>query len=109
MSDLIPFTSNTDLSRPARRASRAISRHTMTAQVRVASVDAETDVTIAKVENYTLAASTGMTAVARVAKGQSHLEQTVPEVSGRLAYLADSHLLGVGELLDDLRRDLRRR
>lgn len=96
-------------SRDSRRSSRAISRHQMAAQVRVAGIDADTDTAIAKIENATMATGTAMSSVIRVAQAQRHLEQLAPEAAGRLAFLADDHMLGMGELLADYRRELRRR
>jgi hypothetical protein len=97
------------LDRPARQASRAISRHQLSAQVRSAAVDADTDVTLAKVDNLTMATGSAMQSVVRVAQAQRQLEQLAPEAAGRLAFLADDHMLGCAEILADLRRDLRRR
>ena len=107
--DLTIYAGGSELSRPARRAGRAISRHQMTAQVRVAAADADTDVTVAKIENVTMATGTAMSSVVRVAQAQRHLEQLAPEATSRLAFLADDHMLGMGDLLADLRHELRRR
>jgi len=93
----------------ARRAGRAVSRHRSGALVRVSAADAETDVAQAKLDNLTMATGTAMSSVVRVAQAQRHLEQLVPEAAGRLAYLADDHMLGMGEVLADLRRTMRRR
>lgn len=106
--NLVPYGGG-ELSRPARRAGRAISRHQMAAQVRVAASDADTDVAMSKIENITAATGTGMAAVLRVTQAQRQLEQLAPEAAGRLDFLVTDHLLGVSELLADLRRDLRRR
>lgn len=100
--------SNAVAPRPARRAARVISRNALAAQVRVSGTDAETDVTVAKIENATMATGTAMTSVVRVAQAQRQLEQLAPEASSRLNYLADDHSLAMGELLSDLRRNLRR-
>ena len=108
MSDLIPFVDGGGLSCDNRRAGRAISRSRSVSQVRMARVNDEADVSIEKVEALTVTTGMGMAAVTRVAQAQSHLETLAPEVSGRLAYLADSHLLAVGDCLHDLRRQLRR-
>lgn len=110
MSNIQPYNPNAGaLDRPARRAARQISRQQMGALVRSAAVDAATDVSIAKVDNLTMATGNAMQAVVRVAQAQRHLEQLAPEAAGRLAFLADDHMLGCGELLADLRRELRRR
>jgi hypothetical protein len=108
--ELVPsYGGNELIMRDGRRAGRAISRHRSGALVRISSVDAATDVAQAKIDNVTMATGTAMSAVVRVAQAQRHLEQLAPEASARLAYLADDHLLGMGEVLADLRRDLRRR
>jgi hypothetical protein len=75
----------------------------------VSATDADTDVAQAKIDNLTMATGTAMSSVVRIAQAQRHLEQLAPEASARLAYLADDHMLGMGETLADLRRDLRRR
>lgn len=107
MSDLTPYTGGA-LSRDARRASREISRGRLGTQIRTAAVDNITDVALAKVENATMATGNAMQQVTRVAQAQRQLEQMAPEAAGRLAFLADDHMLGCAELLADLRRDLRR-
>jgi len=56
-----------------------------------------------------MATGAAMQAVVRVAQAQKHLEQLAPEASGRLAFLADDHMLAMAEVLADLRRELRRR
>lgn len=93
----------------SRRVGRAVSRHRSGALVRVSATDADADVAQAKIDNLTMATGTAMSSVVRVAQAQRHLEQLAPEASARLAYLADDHMLGMGEVLADLRRDLRRR
>jgi len=106
MNDLIPYIEG-GLSRDSRRAGRAITWNRAVSQVRMAHVDDEADVAIQKVEALTSTTGMAMGAVTRVAQAQKHLENLAPEVSGRLAYLADSHLLAVGDSLQDLRRQLR--
>ncbi|WP_027861740.1 hypothetical protein [Marmoricola sp. URHB0036] len=106
MSELIPY-SERGLSRDSRRAGRAITRSRSVTQMRMAHVDDETDVTMQKVEALTSATGLAMSAVTRVAQAQKHLELQTPEVSGRLAFLADAHLLAMGDTLQDLRRQLR--
>jgi outer membrane scaffolding protein for murein synthesis (MipA/OmpV family) len=95
--------------RDGRRAGRAISRNEAGALVRISGTNAAADVAQAKIDNLTMATGTAMSSVVRVAQAQRHLEQLAPEASARLAYLADDHALGMGEVLADLRRDLRRR
>lgn len=107
-SEMMPFMEGGALSRDARRASRAITRGRLGTQVITSQVDNTTDVTLAKVENLTMATGNAMQQVTRVAQAQRQLEQMTPEAAGRLAYLADDHMLGCAELLADLRRDLRR-
>ncbi len=107
-SDMMPFLEGGVLSRDSRRASREISRGRLGAQVRSAQVDNSTDVTMAKVENLTMATANAMQQVTRVAQAIRQLEQMMPEVAGRLGYLADDHMLGCSELLADLRREMRR-
>ena len=107
MSDLAPYTGGA-VSRDARRAGREISRGRLGTQMRLAAVDDVTDLALGKVESLTMATGSAMQSVARVAAAQRQLEQMVPEAAGRLAFLADDHLLGCAELLGDLRRDMRR-
>lgn len=95
--------------RDGRKAGRVISRHRAGALARVSGTDADADVAQAKIDNLTMATGTAMSAVVRVAQAQRHLEMLAPEAAPRLAYLADDHALGMGEVLADLRRDLRRR
>jgi hypothetical protein len=106
--EIIPYPGS-GLTRDARRASRTISRYQSCAQVRVARVDIETDVAIAKVDALTTATGTAMGSVVRVAQAQRQLEQLAPEAAGRLAFLADDHMLSMGDAMQDLRRELRRR
>ena len=95
--------------RDGRRSGRTMSQNRASALVRISATDAAADVAQAKIDNLTMATGTAMSAVAQVALAQRHLELLVPESAPRLAYLADGHALGMGELLADLRRDLRRR
>ena len=97
------------LLRDARRSGRAISRYQAAGHVRVGQVDTETDVGLAKLEAVTYSTGQAMSAVVRVAQAQRQLEQLAPEVSGRLTFLADSHMLAMSDRLADLRSELRRR
>lgn len=107
--DLVPAVGAGGLlDRDARRTSRAIARGRLTTQLRSSQVDNTTDVTLAKVDNLTMATGNAMQQVIRVAQAQRQLEQMIPEAAGRLAFLADDHLLGCTELLADLRREMRR-
>ena len=108
MSDIIQYGGGGVVSRDVRRASRQISRGRLSSQIQTASVDNTTDVSLAKVENLTLAAGSAMQQVTRVAQAQRQLEQLAPEAAGHLSFLATDHMLGCAELLADLRRDLRR-
>jgi predicted RecB family endonuclease len=96
------------ISRDARRAGRAITHGRLGTQITASRVDNITDVTLAKVENLAMATGNAMQQVIRVAQAQRQLEQMTPEAAGRLALLADDHMLGCADLLADLRRDLRR-
>jgi hypothetical protein len=75
----------------------------------LATVDKETDVTIAKEDSTTSVLAHGMTAVTRVAQMQAQLELMAPGASGRLAMLADFHAMNVAEIAADHQRALRRR
>jgi hypothetical protein len=108
VSDLIAYTGGGAPSRDARRASRAITRARLGTQIQMASVDNATDLAVLKVDSLTMTTGTAMQSVARVAQAQRQLEQLAPEAAGRLAFLADDHMLGCAEVLADLRRDLRR-
>ncbi len=106
MSDLIPYTEH-GLTRDERRAARAVSRSRTRSQIRMAVIDDETNVAVDKIEAVTYATGTAMGAVTRVAQAQKQFETLAPEVSGRLSYLADGHMLAVGDTVQDLRRHLR--
>lgn len=93
----------------ARRAGRAISRYQTGGQVRLARVDTETDVAIGKEEALTAATGTAMANVVRVAKLQQELETLAPAAASRLAFLADDHMLGMADIVADLRHELRRK
>jgi hypothetical protein len=107
--ELTQYNGGNELANDGRRAGRAVSRHRAGALVRISSTDAAADVAQAKIDNITMATGTAMSSVVRVAQAQRHLEQLAPEASARLAYLADDHMLGMGEVLAALRRDLWRR
>lgn len=110
MSEILPYNRNQNgLTRDVRRAGRAISRYQTGGQVRIAQVDTEADISLAKVDALTTATGNAMGAVVRVAQAQQHLELLAPAAAGRLAYLADTHMLAMGDLMQDLRRDLRRK
>lgn len=108
MSNIEVYGGGGPLVRDARRTSRTISKVQSGGQVRLARVDMETDVAMGKVDALTATTGQTMGAVVRVAQAQRHLEQLAPETAGRLAYLADDHLLSMGDVMADLRRGLRR-
>ncbi|SHH31326.1 hypothetical protein SAMN05443575_3689 [Jatrophihabitans endophyticus] len=91
-----------------RRAGRSVSRMQGSGAVRQSRMDVETDVTMNKLDNVTMATGSGMRAVITVAQAQQALEQMMPSASGRLAMLADDHALGVADVLADLRYRARR-
>lgn len=108
MSDLTLYVQGGGLSRDARRYGREISRGRLGTLIRTNQVDNATDVALAKVDNLTMATANAMSQVTRVTQAQRHLEQLTPEAAGRLAFLAEDHVLGCAELLADLRREMRR-
>lgn len=107
MSELLPY-GESQMSRDARRAGRAISRSRSVAQIRMARLDDEADVSMAKAEAVSTATAHAMHTVTRIALAQRQLELQAPEAAARLAFLADDHMLGLSDLLADLRRQLRR-
>lgn len=94
--------------RDARLLARTTSRSNLETQRREIAIDAEADVTAAKIEAATYTTGVGMNAVVRVAKALETLEQMAPTATGRLNLLADDHALGVAETLQQLRYRLRR-
>lgn len=96
------------LRRDAQRSGRAISRRVASGQVREADADLATGVAIAKVQSHTAVTAAGMTDVARIAQAQQQLELMTPAAAGRLAMLADSHVLGIVDVQADHLRALRR-
>jgi hypothetical protein len=107
--DLIPYLPGGGLDRDARRAGRQISRVRAHAVVRQTAIDAETDVAIAKVDAVTAASGHSLGAVVRVAQARRQLELIAPEAAGDLAFIAARHAMVVGDVLEDLARELRRR
>ena len=108
MSELTTFNEGSALARDARRFGREISRGRLGTQIRTSQVDNATDVTLAKVENLTMATGNAMQQITRVSQAQRQLEMIAPDAAQRLAFIADDHMLGCAELLSDLRRDLHR-
>ena len=107
MSEIQLYEGGGALSRDSRRAARAISRGRSSTQVRLARVNDETDVALEKVQAQTEATQFAMGAVTRIAMAQRHYEAMAPEARGRLSVLADDHLLGMGDTLQDHRRSMR--
>ena len=107
MSELQLATART-LARDMRAANRAVSRFSAQAVMRVSGFDSEIDVGLAKIEALTHATGAAMTAVSRVSAAQRNLEMLAPDASGRLAYLADDHLMSVASVLEGLRNSARR-
>jgi hypothetical protein len=108
MSALTSYIGGDLLPSDARRAGRAVSRYQTGGQVRLARVDSETDVAIGKEEALTTVTGSAMGCVVRVAKLQQQLEALAPDASGRLAFLADDHLLGMADVIAGHRYELRR-
>lgn len=106
--DLTPYAGG-PLLRDARRTTRAISRVNSGGQIRQAQVDVETDVAICKIESITIATGQALGAVARVAQAETAMAQNFPGASGRLAFIAERHMLHVSDVVDDLQRTLRRK
>jgi hypothetical protein len=107
MSELLPYTGAGSLTRDSRHAGRAINHSRAATHVRMSRINDENDVAIEKIEALTSTTGYAMSAVTRVAQLQRQLETLAPDASGRLALLADSHVLAVGDSLQDLRRSLR--
>jgi hypothetical protein len=102
MSDLMLYTGAAALSRDSRRTGRAISRVHAESQVRQAVIDAEVDVTVAKIDAVTTSTGHGLTSVARIAQAETVLAQNFPGATGRLAFLAERHMLAASDMVDDL-------
>jgi hypothetical protein len=107
MSDLTLYTGAGALTRDSRRTGRAISRVHSESQVRQAVIDAEVDVTIAKLDAVTNTTGHAMTGVGRVGQLETALAQSFPAGTGRVAFLADGHMLDSSDLLHDLARRVR--
>ena len=97
------------LDRDHRRTSRVISRVASGGQIRQAQVEVEADVTAAKIDAITGATGLGLGAVAKVAQAEQALMQNFPTASGRLAFIAERHMLAVGDVLDELHYQVRRK
>jgi hypothetical protein len=105
--DLAPYDASSLALRDSRRAARQISRYEARSQMRIASTDTETDVSIAKIDSTTAVTGSATMAVTRVGLAIKSLEMQAPEVSGRLALLADMHAINVAEVMSDHQRKLR--
>lgn len=106
--ELVPIVDGTVV-RDSRRASKSINRSRSVSQVRMARVADEADVASEKVEQVSYTTGNAMMAIARINGVQKQLEQSAPEQAGRLSRLADFHELAMVEVVEDLRRDLRRK
>jgi hypothetical protein len=107
---MMPYINGTaPLLRDSRRAARQISRYQANAEVRIASTDTETDVSIAKVESATAVTGSAMMSVTRLEVAIKNLEMQAPGVAGRLQMLADMHALNVADVMADHQRILRRK
>ncbi|TFV62039.1 hypothetical protein E4P41_08545 [Geodermatophilus sp. DF01-2] len=109
MKDVSLYRSSELVPSDVRLAARTVSRHHVGGQARIAKIDVDTDVVMAKIDALTTATGSAMSNMVRVAQVQRQLEQLVPEASGRLAMLADDHALAMSDAVADLRRDMRRR
>jgi hypothetical protein len=106
-SELEPFEPR-QLMRGSRQTARAVSRYQSAGQLRVAQVDVETDVTLAKSASQTYVSMAMLGALCRVAQCQRSLELLTPEAAPRMALIADDHAIGLMELNADHRRRLQR-
>ena len=104
--ELAPLTGGLP-ARDARRSGRALSRVQASGQIRQAVIDVEADVTMAKLEAITTTTGHALASVARVAQAETALALNFPGASGRLAFIADQHMLAVGEVLNELRYRVR--
>lgn len=107
MSSLVPFNEGAR-PRELRRAGRSMERSKLRTELRIVSVDAETDTEMAKTDSVTAFTGAAMSQVARVAQAQVQLEQLAPQAAARLNMLADAHSMAVTDLMVDLTRKLRR-
>lgn len=104
---LVPYAGGA-LTRDARRTGRQIQRAQSVGQLRQAVIDVETDIAIARVEAVTAATGQAMGSVARVAQAELALVQQFPQASGRVAFIAERHMLALGDIVDGLCRQVRR-
>lgn|GEM_PF-2763548 len=109
MSGIDKWESGGAVTRSVRRASRAVDHSKSVSQMRVARIADEADVASEKVEQVSHTTANAMMAVARVNGVLKQLEQSSPELAGRLSRLADFHELAMCEVVEDLRRDFRRK
>jgi hypothetical protein len=97
------------LARDARRTGRQISRVRSGGEIRKAAVDVETDVTLDKIDAITATTGQALGSVAKVAQAETALAQNFPGASGRLAFIAERHMLHVSDVLDDFQTKVRRK
>jgi mannitol-1-phosphate/altronate dehydrogenase len=100
MSELSIYPSAGVIARDSRRTSREISRVHGASQVRQAAIDAEVDVTLAKIDSVTTATGYSLTATARIAQAETALVQNFPGASGRVAFHCERHMLAVADCVD---------
>jgi hypothetical protein len=93
----------------SRIQSREVSRSQSRGLVRQVEIDTEADVALAKIDAITGGTGYGLGAVAKVGQLEGSLAEMMPGVQGRLNFLANRHVLGVGEILDDLQTKVRRK
>jgi hypothetical protein len=107
--DMTPYVGGGAIVRDVRRTNRVVSRVQSGSQIRQASVDAETEVALAKIDSITATTGQALGAVAKVAQAETALAQNFPGASGRLAFIAERHMLHVSDAVDGLQTKLRRK
>jgi hypothetical protein len=98
--DLALHTTNGAIARESRRVARGVCHVQGDGQIRQADIDTEADVTDGKLGAITSGTMHAMTAVANVARLEMVLAQNFPSASGRLAYLAEGHMLAAGDMVE---------
>jgi hypothetical protein len=106
--EIVLFSSGA-LARDARRTTVAVNRVYSRGEIRQAEVDVESDVAQAKLDAVTRLTGQAMTAVARLAQAETALTQNFPAASGRLAFIAEQHMLLSGDIVADLHYRVRRK
>jgi hypothetical protein len=108
MSEVVTYTNSKALARDARRTGRDISRIHGDSQTRQAAIDAEVDVTLAKIDAATTATGYSLTATVKIAQAETALVQMFPGASGRVAFHCERHMLAVAEFVDVMTSRVRR-